>query len=317
MINKSKLISLLTSYNIPYAESGKNIKQGNIGINCPFCENDVGNHLGLSVEKGKYACWKNANHTGNIEYVIAYITGLPIQDAKRILYEDVLDNFCFFEEKKENEKVSLGGANYLSFPSYFKDITNLGSGIPFYNYLKNRGFTEPKKLIDKYYLKYAIISSWTDRIIIPIYYKEKLVSWTGRSIKNTSLRYKDLSIEESVRHIKNCLLDYDNLTGGNILFICEGPFDAMKLAYYTDDSIHATCIFTTSIRDEQLKLLSFLSDKYDKLIYLSDKGAEYQTMLLFERFSFIRNISVKFLPDNIKDPGDMTEEQIQKLIKEI
>lgn len=210
----------------------------------------------------------------------------------------------------------LGGIKDLLFPQEFYNIKNENIYSIFYNYLKKRGFDDIDTLVKKYNLKCALTGDWRYRVIFPYFMDEKLVTWTGRVIVDDKdiFRYRDLEIDKSVRHVKFCLYNWDTIKkGGKVLFITEGQFDALKLDFYS--GYNATCLSTTSIRPEQVVLLNEISDNYEKIYIILDKGAEVQSMNLLKELSFIRNISELKLPDGVKDdPGSMTKEQIRKWV---
>jgi hypothetical protein len=311
---KNKIIELLEQYNIPYIKSGKNVgKKAIAGVNCPFCGDDDGYHVGILQYKNYYyyKCWKNSSHKGSLNKLFSILLSKSIDECKNLLTLDVNNVIIYTENEIEEKK--LGGVKSLEFLPEFKLISNTGIYSTFKDYLKRRGFSNVNETINRFKLMGCLSGPWAYRLIIPIYFNHKLVSWSGRSINGNPLRYRDLSINDSVRHVKYNLFDYDyinnNLT--NKLYICEGQFDAMKLSLYSRNN--ATCIFTTSIREEQISLLYKISGKYKELILVLDKNAEIQSMLLMKQLSFIKNLKFLYLPVGIKDTGALTQEQIMQL----
>ena len=311
---ENKIIELLEQYNIPYIKSGKNVgKKAIAGVHCPFCGDDFGYHVGILKYKNYYyyKCWKNSSHKGSIDKLFSVLLSKSIDECKNLLTLD-LNNVILYTENEEEEK-KLGGVQNLEFLPEFKPINGKGIYSIFQEYLKRRGFNNVEETKNRFNLKCCISGLWAYRLIIPIYFEHKLVSWSGRSINENLLRYKDLSINESVRHVKYNLFDYDYINNSitNKLYVCEGQFDAMKLSLYSKNN--ATCIFTTSIRQEQIELLYKLSLKYKELILILDKNAEVQSMLLMKELSFMKNLKFQYLPIGIKDAGELTKEQITEL----
>ncbi len=302
---QNKILSVLEYFKIPYVTTGKNLGRKAIaGLNCPFCGDDDGYHLGI-LNSGYYSCWRNNKHRGNIYYLLSYITKQPIS-----MIEDLLLDIDV--KPVQQQKKILGGVSRLSFPESFIDIKNDYKTALFYNYLRNRGFDDVDSLCRRYSIKCAIGGEWDNRVIFPIYLYNELMSWVGRSIaSNPYLRYKDLSIMDSVRHVKFCLWNYDKLVRGGKLIITEGIFDAMKIDFYTN--IPATCVFTTSIRQEQIQLLKEL--KLKKIRVLFDNNAELQSMNVADTLSlYCPDVRYIFLPEGIKDAGEMSKNNIIKFI---
>lgn len=330
---KQKIISILNEHKIYYTESGANVKSGNLNLKCPWCgEDDPSEHMGVNISDGSYGCWRNSRHRGKeLAFLIQALTRCSLSEARMLISVDrvtlqkdgilkqVVDTLTVADDGIPI--VRMGGVKELKLRDDFYWADGSKLRIRFQNYLIERGFKNRDKLeelIMKYSIGCCLVGEYKFRLIFPIYYKGHLVSWTSRSIyPDATLRYKDLSIEESVRHVKFCLYNYDDLLkkGGKKLFVVEGPLDVLKLEYFfPDEDYRATCFFTTSMQSEQIYLLSLLSKKFDKVILLLDKGVESQMLMLRRELGFIRNIKFQYLPENVNDPGEMLEEEVRRLL---
>ena len=117
-------------------------------------------------------------------------------------------------------------------------------------YLIGRNFS-PRHLKQKYKIAGGgIYGEWKYRIIIPVFFNNKLVSWTARSILDKKTlqaldipRYKNLSAEKSVIDPKKVLFNYDSC--GTAAALLEGPFDVLR---FGDNSI---CSFGINLTQEQ------------------------------------------------------------------
>jgi len=305
---KEKILQILEQNNISYALSGKNVGKNAIGIDCPFCVDDVGKHLGILPNKSGgyyYSCWRNKEHRGGIFFLFSKLLGISIDAVKELFDYTEPVTKILPEDKK------IGGVDRLEFPPEFKEVKNEFPTEIFYNYLKRRGFDSGA--IQRYRLMCALEGEWKNRIIIPVYINGQLVTWQGRTISDlTSLRYKSLSLEKSIRAIGYCLFNYDNLHGGKSLYITEGPFDAMKIDYYT--RADATCLFTLNMSKKQEELLLTILPKYDRIFILLDNNAELASANLLCRLSYCKNIFVRYLPTRFKDAGEMNEKEIKDFI---
>lgn len=314
------LIKILKQHNIEFREEGKNISKGWIGINCPFCQDDEGYHLGIFPKTRFWSCWKNNNHKGNGYYRLFKKLLNCSEEQLRFLCEDkkllVEDEFLTIKNKLSATK-TVAKSNCLSglkFLPEFMEIKDYGDTKKFWDYLIDRGFDEPLKLISKYTLKCCLIGNYKFRIIIPVYKNNELVTWTSRSIyKNAKLRYLSHPQEQSILNIKYTLFDYDYIkVGGDVLFITEGPFDAMKLQYlFTSPNYKATCLYTKSITSQQEVLLSSIAKKFRKIIIMLDRNELRSTLELSKRLNYIPNLTLKSFPfQDVKDPGELTKKHI-------
>jgi len=335
---EKKILQILKDNTIPYTLKGKNVGRKAIAaINCPFCKDDDGYHLGILKGKTNYyfTCWRNHSHSGTLPALLSYLLNISLLEARDLLDENIfledtnlldkIEKMCYTKSIDNIEEHK--GVDSLDFLPTFRRFSDSDiSAAPCYNYLLQRGF-DVKDLANTYELRYSISNDgWNNRIIIPFFLNGKLVTWIGRSIDPLStLRYKNLHKEESVIHPKACLFDYDSIAAphfaalqkGPILYITEGVFDAMKLYQYANSNrIFTTAIMTTSISNEQIAFLYNIAHFYEKILILLDKGAESQAISLADKLSFLPNIGLRFLPDGYPDdPGDMRPDQVQEFTR--
>lgn len=309
------IIEILQNNNIDYLTQGKNISGRAIaGINCPFCGDDTGYHLGiLKGRKGYYySCWKNPNHKGSFEFLLTKLLGISLPEAQIIVEGKWLEIDDLVEKIKDKEIIKeepkkLGGVSKLSFLEEFRPYPKWHESYSYY--MRKRGFN--LDFIEKYKLQGALYGSWGYRVIIPYFMNNQLMTWVGRDISSQAfLRYKDLAIKSSVRGVKYCLFNYDNIIqGSGKLFIVEGQFDAMKME---NAGCNATCLSTTSMTDEQMKLLFDITPRYEEVNLVLDRGAESQAFILLMKLSFIKNLKIKMLPEGFKDPCEMNLDDIKQ-----
>jgi len=320
---------LLKEHNIEVFEHGPNVKEGNINVRCPFCLDDPSHHMGINLKTGAYGCWRNKSHRGkNTEYLISKLLNVSIMQARALLgvfintedfSETTLAALYTRVEEKEEEKRILGGVKKLTLRKEFQYLgsprrTNYNPNM-FYSYLQERGFYNYDSVATRYNLHFAVTGRWKYRIIAPIYYKNKLATWIGRTIsKVNTLPYMDLDIKESVRHAKYCLFDHPNLLeGGHRLYITEGIFDAMKLGMYLPRGNKATCLFTKTMTPEQSELIIQLSTRFEEVVVLLDNDALAQALGIRAQLgAFMKNVVVGILPTQFKDPGELPREVLRK-----
>ena len=321
-------------YGIEYVVQGPNTAKGNISIHCPFCGNsDHSEHLGLSLDSTVWGCWRDSSHRGKSPVrLIRALLRCSIEEARRISGVDVredtesfdsIDPTKIFDEIKEQKKSHL-----LCRPSNFRDLDDsFNASKRFRRYLLDRGFGKDEiwGLIEDYDLQYCVTGVWSERLIIPIHYQGRLVTWTGRDIRSYSkLRYRTLSPTKddeegniAVENIKHVLFDYDLLKyeGGKILFITEGPMDAINFGFKCRDyPVQVTCLFSMTISEEQVLLLASLKDKFDKIVVLLDSKEIGAAMKMESDLRFL-GVKAMFLPEHIEDPGSMTRKEVCEIVE--
>ena len=273
-------------------------------INCPFCKNPPDTHFngGFSEKVPAYNCWRCGKHYW-LEALSLVLKISPIQ-AKKITES-------YSTEGRIEKKESKG--NDLKLPGY--DILTKYEQ----NYLINRGFNIPY-LQRKYGIQGGgIAGTWSYRIIIPIFYQGKLVSWTGRSIFDRKTidelqipRYKNLSVEASVMNPKDIFFNLDNCRNDTVILL-EGPFDVLKMG----DGF--TCSLGTSVTSSQILLLK---NRFKEVIIAFDNeiSAQEKAKKLAVNLDMVGlNVSIcNICKDfNKNDPGELSMVEVKAIRKEL
>lgn len=311
----------LAKYHIPYVDHGVNVKRGEVNIRCPYCIDDPSMHLGIDDERLLFSCWRNSAHRGRLHKLIMTLAKCSFTVACEILGQNSL-----WYDKSQFD-------NFMADPeAFFKDVEEvkvLEDKYPFRNdvdkmprkfsdYLINRGFFSKhiSRLFEDYFLMYCTEGRYAQRIIVPISIRDEYITFTARAI-NDGVRYLTLSEKDgAVDSIKETLFNFDD-SEGHTLFVCEGPFDALKLDFYGKKlGGRATCLFGKNIKPQQALLLDEMSERFDKIVLLLD-ATEFSTSLQIQRqLSFIkRPIEVGELPSGVDDPGDLSMIQCKDLVK--
>ena len=242
---------VLDDLNIPYTEQGKNVSNNWIGVQCPFpgC-GDHSNHLGLHLASPVVSCY-NCGTTGNYLTFLAAELG-SYYKAKKILEKhsprELKPNRIGKSDENMVTRVNLPDeAVQTMFPQHR-------------DYLLKRGFS-PVTIQNQYKFYYCDdYGEWANRIIIPIYKRNKLLTFTSVDVSDDPyLRYKHLKKEKSIIHCKQYLLGLDYVVG-NTIIIVEGFFDWLRIGP------GCVCGFGTKITSEQIQLLS----KFNKVIIVFD-----------------------------------------------
>ena len=314
-------------HHIEYVTRGPNVAQGNINIQCPFCAaSDPSHHLGVHLETGKWGCWRRADHRGIKPHrLIRALLRCSPGEAATIAGTTgpELGEFDQYVASWFQDPEIVYDAKILTFP---RNFTSLADGMfvhRYYQYLEKRGYSEEDimELAIEYDLHFCLTGEWKDRLIFPVYSPEGLVSWTGRSIHpDEKVRYKSLSLEESVLNIKHTIFNYVNyadLVGerGGTLVITEGPFDAMRVDWLGyQDGIRGTCLFGTSISEAQVMILSEIAPKFSRTVILFDNATLDAALHVASELSFIP-VEVDMVPPGLDDPAEMSLTQVRALGK--
>lgn len=217
----------------------------------------------------------------------------------------------------------------LRLPKDFLPIEEKLSFLPLINYLRRkRGFSllDIFSLTYDYDIRFCRSGPYGRRIIFPVYHKEALRTWTGRTISGSNLRYKTLSDQEdkaraegyppALGPISDYLLWYDKLReeDAHTIIVTEGPFDALKImALGRRRGIVATCLFTNRPSIAQTDLLYRLLPRFKHRFLMLDQGMLHTMLRMSSKLSALK-IRPLYLPSGIKDPGDLTREALDKIL---
>lgn len=289
---------------IPFRDKGKNVIKGWINVRCPICgDDDEGYHCNVNPRNGSFFCWRNKDlHKGGFKRLSNLLIGRVVDIGLYETYQEPA-----LKQHKE-------GVTHLNFPEYFLEIVNDFPTIPFYNYMKSRGF---RGIPYNFNLKADIKE---DRIIFPIYYYGKLVSWVGRSITNSKLPYKELKSKECVIPPRECIGNFDSIReGGKTLFLVEGFFDLLKFDCYFEerDNIKVGCLFTMRLKGPgQLNSLFKIRNKFENIGILLDKKFEFEAMQLQESLQILKKpIKIVETGKDFDDPGNLDTKGFSQIVE--
>jgi DNA primase len=292
---------MFRDYHVDYSTR---VNRGWTNCTCPHCDDKTYNG-GFNNIDGHYHCWKCGGH--DMKKTLQLVLGIPSNEIKSVLSEYEGRNGVLQELNKKTAK-----AKHLELPS---DCFTPAER----KYLLSRNFS-PRFLHEKYgVVGGGIAGRWKYRIIIPVYLNGKLVSWTGRSILDKQTlkekeipRYKNLSIEESVINIKECIFNIDNCRK-NVAVLVEGSFDVMRLG---DDFI---CSMGTELTQNQIQTLS---NRFKKIFIAFDNELEAQKKA--RKFGMeLASIGVDVEVVNIyedfnkNDGGELSDDEVKIIRKEL
>jgi DNA primase len=284
-------LTFLRDNGVPYWEEGENVSPGWVAIRCPMCS-DHSNHGGFNIAGGYYSCWKCGGH--KLAKVVASLLHISWDQAEGVIYdysaEAQLRGMLNKRREAKAATVDLPGEQLNKFHR---------------KYLSSRGF-DPDYIERKYgVLGTGPVGDYCLRIIIPIMFHGRVVSFTGRDITGKQkIRYKTLSVEKSVMNPKHVLYNMDNCREDWVVVV-EGPLDVWRMG----DNFVAG--LGTQLTDQQLRLLF----SYKKVIFLFDSELEAQKRA--EKYATtIGSLGVDTHVIDLetdKDPGELPDHLVQEV----
>ncbi|MGN1166082.1 MAG: hypothetical protein ACI4S2_06650 [Lachnospiraceae bacterium] len=296
------------AYGIPYVTSGhKHARQGWVNIECPFCSGNAGYHLGYNIAKDFWTCWRCGWHS-EFEVLNALVGDRSeIAKIKRLYHT----NKGRYEARRA---VIIKNVRNCSYPKEY-ELT-----IKARRYLEERGY-DPDKIINDWGISYGgSFGEMAYRIIIPIFYDGKVISYTGRDITGLQ-QNKYMTAPESVQTFnpKHMLYGIDNAAERTVLVV-EGPLDVWRFGY------GAVGTFGIKYTREQVLLLAKRFQNI-KVLYDADRKGQGRDRTASQRQAIqlvdtLANLGKKVtrcsLTDiGVKDPGDLNPLKAKKFMEEL
>ena len=325
-------ISFLNSRSIPFVTSGPSATRGYINIRCPWCLDDPGEHLGIDLTRTGYHCWRNPKHAGpDPARLVAALLRCTLAQAITLTGgpRAVPDDWAATCRALLAPEGAAGPRRPpLVRPKEFRAFQPragpLGLQGQFLAYMAGRGIADTAGLSDRFGVHWCTAGTWRYRVLFTVTYARELVGWTGRSVVGSPLRYKAHTanpdkarlwrLPPAPAPINHYLWRYDELarTRADTLVVCEGPFDALTVAYHGHGRVEATCLFGIAPTAAQIKLLHRLLPRFRRCYITPDCGAEHRGMATLDMLAGL-GADITFLPPGIADPGALTARAVQTL----
>lgn len=327
-------MALLREQRIPFVTSGPNVKRGEVNVRCPFCGSaDPSKHLGLQLDTGWWSCWRNrSQHSGKspVRLIMALLR-VPYARAREIagLGEDYVDPEGFdalaarlLRKEGATARPAEVRRRKLEMDPSFRPITPRGSTRHLYEYLREErdfsGRSDAGDDVDVLCALYGLrggAGDFASRVVLPYVMDGELVTWTGRAVGTSFMRYRDLSIDQSILPPKETLFNHDAMLDphARVLLVLEGPMDALKADFYGEPyGVRAVALSTNSITDAQAYLLQTAAHFERVFLGMDNKSGfgAVDSMRMKQAVSFLGNsLGVLHIPYGAGDAGELTPQQ--------
>ncbi|MBW2030769.1 MAG: hypothetical protein JRJ31_17030 [Deltaproteobacteria bacterium] len=297
------IIRFYDTHHIPYYTHGKNVSPGWVNIQCPMpgC-GDHSNHLGFNLKTGAFHCWRCGGHS-KVEVICALLKCSKSR-ALQIIHE--------FGGRARRPLPGPEPVRRRAFryPSSTGPLQNRHR-----RYLERRGF-DPDRLEREWGLlgtgPVALLDGkdYKHRIIVPIRYQGKVVSFQGRDITGRSgIRYKACPRDRELVSHQRLLYGIDKAVGGRVV-VTEGVTDVWRLGP------GAVATFGIAFTDRQITLLT----RFDRVFLLFDQEPQAQARAKKLRAELLaEGVRAEILSGVLDggDPAEMTQDDADNLMKSL
>ena len=268
-------------------------------VYCPFHNNTDTPALYINKNSGLWICFNPAcGKKGNIHKLAEYF-GVAI--STKFVKKDISVDELISSLVQHHEHISYGDWDEAldRIAIDYDDIANVTK----LEYLIDRGFD--LEVLEHFEIGF---SERQGRVVIPCRDDVfKLVGFIGRAIRqdqNPRYRYSDGFPKASV------LFNLNNAKFYSDVFVTEGSLDAIRVHQAGFPNVVAT--LGSNVNRQQIDLLNRY---FDNIIIMSDADDAGRAMKkLIVDGCKTKNIYVVSYPEGIKDPGEMSSDQIVSAI---
>lgn len=289
-------------------------KLSNAGLNanvlCPICHEKTGEtekkKLAIRTDSWLTRCWvcnyKSKTIYGLLkrykphqadEFIKTFNAASLISDAEEAAF------------KAQEEAIELPRGFQL-LAEYYDDPE-----APYYirqavKYLKQRGVTYR----DFWYFKLGITAldlNYKNRILIPSHDQDGNLNFFTSRTHRPSVKPKYFNPRF---HRETVIINDINIDWSDELTIVEGPFDLFKV------NDNATCLLGKELTKEYALFQKIATNKTPVLLCLDNDAKRDNLEVAKLLNSYSVSVRVLELPEDIKDPGEISQEQFLKLRKE-
>lgn len=308
------------SRGIQYRQSGHRIM-----IQCPF-HDDSTPSLSIHSSTGAFYCF-GCHEAGPFFSLLAEYDGVPPSVAKLSWgsEDDGLQfSASYIEKELLHEDVEF---KFLSWKSFHQRFPSFEKSTMAQDFLRQRRILP--ETAEKFDLRVGVEGRYNGRLIIPVTHRGKLATFLGRPLFSDmkpkylfprpalfTLFGLDNLLEKGL--LKTSVLDKSDPSPEKVLYLVEGPFDAMYLQQF---NVPAVAIMGTSnLSSGQLSLIVEHADQV-RVLYDNDEAGK-KAMFGFLKANGEKklgavdvlrqftNVHPQSLPYGRKDPDQLTEKEI-------
>ena len=297
------ILDLYNDFGIHYVTEGsKHSRPGWVNTACPFCTGNPGEHMGAFIASGRFSCWRCGWKPA--DKVISKLTGVSIPEASALIRKYKV-TFSKALPESQNKKIQFKPHRLPSDcgPLQRQHI----------RYLEGRRFNPDKLEGDWGLLGAGPVASldkisYKHRIIIPIMWGRKVVSFQGRDITGKS-ELKYLACPKAREIIEHQTIVYGDQEKWSDTGICvEGVTDVWRFGP------RAFAVFGIDFTARQIRVIA---KSFKRVFVVFDdepqaikQGKELTMELKFRGVDAYQEII-------IGDPGEMDQEEADYFVKQL
>lgn len=295
------------TYGLEYAAAGQHHHghEGWVQLHCPFCAGGAsGFHLGFSLERGNFNCWRCGSHS-TWETVGAFIGSGRKDEISRAISK------CAKQGQEVRKQAAKARKRRLAPPPASGPLRKRHR-----QYLRTRRF-DPIALAEEWGLlgTLHLSGSWSYRIVAPIRDKGgRTVAYVGRHIGNKTPKYKVTDNDDCLVDPKSLVYGIDKVPGDSVVVV-EGPADVWRLGPGAVALLGVDWKRAQANQLRKFKRVFILFDSVKKDGSGEDKLAKRRAQKLADYLALF--CEVEIISGFKTDPGDFTDKKARRVMREL
>lgn len=301
-------IRLFDAEGIEYVEGpAKDVGSDHIGIACPLCD-DSGFHFGIRISDGMpRGCWRTRAHWLTSAELLRDTLRISMREAIEILNEG--NTLAVSEDSMMSAIEMLKPKGRLQYETLeWPQETSLFEkrkprNYLHWDYMEDRGF-RPDALSRQYGIRWGHGDRWDCRVMFPLHSPDQeLIGWTGRACTPAEIKYDTFPSGPAISSI---VYEPRANQAGNLLILCEGPVDALKIDCL-GRPYGVSGIALLGLRDSPGKVrhVQQIAERHKHTGICLDAGEAPQGLMIQSAVSPLET-HLLTLPEGVKDPGELT-----------
>lgn len=298
------ILQFYDDFHIDYVTEGhRHSRPGWVNVSCPFCIGNPGYHLGFSLNRNNFTCYRCGSHS-TIE-VISTLANVSAKEAFALVrqYNGLAVRIDLPKEEEQKEDFVL--------PTRITPLQQAHK-----RYLRSRGF-DPDFVSSTFEVQSMGAISFLDkmdlkwRLFIPIFWEGRMVSFQTRDITNKHpYKYITCPKNSEIMHHKHILYGNEIHWQKTRKGICvEGVTDVWKLRDY------AFAVFGIKYKREQVKEIMKNFDEVC-IVFDDEPQAQEQAQKLKAALT-IRGMKKVWIEKIVGDPASLSDIDADALVKKI
>lgn len=282
-------------------------------VNCPFCHLRKANAVDTRKRLWINHLWGVPNEVGGSHWHLAHCFNEGCLEDPRFLQQLRTLIYADFNLHQRKQLQILPGkpaapmTEQVDWPGDCLPLHTLQADHPAVQWLRDvRGF-DPAYLSHRWGARYCLTPlpeypHLTNRLIVPIIYNGKMVSWQARYLGDANWRVVPKFYNQSDSRKNTVLYNFDVAKRYPFVAVNEGYFDTWRIG----DA--AVAVLGKTVSEAQLRLLI---STWKVVLLALDDDAYYESEEAYRRLS--TSVTTVRIPLPGKDPDQMTQEEFWEL----